>query len=554
MAIEVGYQHHHRHWWYRRYEKHEVVTEGELTAFLVTVARSGVIKLWRRGIEVGSWNTGWSSGMPQELKDHLIVGGGASGLCMPGWCGDHHGFEGEILDVRIWDRIATWEEAVAGTPKGSEPENPDPSHNADMPASCISSTLNTWDFVCDDTVPPELAKAFGFDRVGDPMAMERFKKKEEQGEVTNCGITTRVKSAVFHGKFGDGLTGEYFKMRTGHNCHWPPFIFGQEPALVRVDPTINFNPVDFFAPFNEYAVRWTGKVLISMGGTYQFKLRSKDGSWLSVAGRMVVDNSRCHGAQDRTGSVVLTKGAHRIAVLYFNRGPKGKNSGTISLQYNGPDTSSQWTLMPQERLGSAPMRLSKVAGDQGSEEEDKTTAPGVMVYDEKKHLAVMPIGSCDFQCQKGMRKGGAAPFHFMCTGRTEVSFVAGVDSKSERAFMWLDKRPVTTWNLQSPSLIDASTDDTVAEEDILALAQAAAAANETAAVLLSTGDYQPRDFVVDSSAPSPKFNVAAGEHVLLIQGRPKIDAAFAMRDIRFEDGRDKCTFYIVGKDKLPDDC
>lgn len=543
--------------WNRNWYKKDVITRGETISLLFTVSTAGKIMITKKGVLVGEhdWRT---NKMAKGPYDHMWIGGGSQGKCLWRSCHDHWGYEGFITDIRIWDSVVTWNEAVAGAPPGTPPVDNGEDPTGDLPASCIASRKNTWDFVCDDVVPPELAEAYGFSGVVDTKAKEDFDKREDQGEVTVCGATNSIKTAIFHGKFGDGLTGEYFRMR--QDCR-PPFLFGLLPYLVKVDPTISFSNIDFRAAFNEYAIRWTGKLLIDTAGTYRFKLESKDGSWLAIGGRLVVNNQHCHSPRTVEGTVSLDKGGHQISILYFNRGPREQTSGMIKLTYHGPDSSGQWKEVPQSKLGSAPMRLSKLgrhAQEQASNQTD-VVKPGQFVYDEKSRLGVMPVGACDILCRAGNRKSGAAPFKFFCKVPTVVSFVASVNQDSSKAMIWLDSLPVQTWDLSpTRSLLEESAafvsgrNSSVEEASLL---QQAEQQNETAVALHSLREEGViPSFIIAPSASSPDFAVTAGEHTLLFQGRVGDDEAFALQGLRLEKGRDSCVFFLEGKDKLPDDC
>jgi len=479
-------------------------------------------------------------------------------------------FDGEIRDIRVWDYVVDWNEATTGQPgTGGVSSDLDDSSdsNADLPASCVASRMNTWDFVCDETVPSELAEEFGFGKAGvDPEAEQKFLLREDRGEITRCRTSTAVKSAVFHGKFGDGLTGEYFKLR--QNCH-PPFLFGQIPTLVKVDETINFATMNFRSAHNEYAVRWTGKILLDAGGSYSFKLTSKDGSWLAVSGRLVIDNGWCHGTQAREGTIQLAKGAHKIAVMHFNRGPRNQVSGQIILHFKGPDTAGAWIPIPQAKLGSAPMRLSKLdrhanSGESGDQNETQVKK-GHFIYDEKAHIAIMPKRSCDLECRRGLRKAGGAPFKLFCKRITDVSLVAVVNQGASTAFVWLDDRPAQIWSLKPTAALLASSavqdGSTTEKREEMYTAESFALleqSNSTAAVLALLGETSQQgggnDFIMQPSAPSQTFSVGAGEHTLVFQGRPEDTEAFAMGSIRLQQGGDACTFFLEGKDKMPDDC
>ena len=55
-------------------------------------------------------------------------------------------------------------------------------------------------------------------------------------------------------------------------------------------------------------------------GKYNFSLMSDDGSKLYIDGKTLINNDGLHSVLERTGSVTLKRGVHRIRVSYF-QGP-----------------------------------------------------------------------------------------------------------------------------------------------------------------------------------------------------------------------------------------
>jgi len=83
--------------------------------------------------------------------------------------------------------------------------------------------------------------------------------------------------------------------------------------------------VDEIPDFNSYDnfyMRWRGQILIPEEGTYDFKTRSDDGSFVIIDGAVIVNNDGWHGMQDAEGSVALTAGPHTITIP-FNEGGGG---------------------------------------------------------------------------------------------------------------------------------------------------------------------------------------------------------------------------------------
>jgi hypothetical protein len=77
-----------------------------------------------------------------------------------------------------------------------------------------------------------------------------------------------------------------------------------------------------FNSYNNFYMRWRGQISIAVDGTYDFKTRSDDGSFVIIDGVIIVNNDGWHGMQDATGSVTLSPGYHSITVP-FNEGGGG---------------------------------------------------------------------------------------------------------------------------------------------------------------------------------------------------------------------------------------
>ena len=83
---------------------------------------------------------------------------------------------------------------------------------------------------------------------------------------------------------------------------------------------------------NQYGVRFEGQIAIDEPGSYTFYVRSNDGTKLSIAGGLVVDNDGRHGAIEKQGSINLTAGVHPIVLDYFQNG----GSEVLQVFWSGP--------------------------------------------------------------------------------------------------------------------------------------------------------------------------------------------------------------------------
>ena len=88
--------------------------------------------------------------------------------------------------------------------------------------------------------------------------------------------------------------------------------------------SLNIPPQDFkqgfpgvTKRFEWFAIDYTGRFWIDNPGKYSFSLLSDDGSWLYIDGELVIDNGGLHPPEEKTGSVELGGGIHRIRVSYF---------------------------------------------------------------------------------------------------------------------------------------------------------------------------------------------------------------------------------------------
>ncbi|MBA3707318.1 MAG: PQQ-binding-like beta-propeller repeat protein [Planctomycetes bacterium] len=135
-----------------------------------------------------------------------------------------------------------------------------------------------------------------------------------------------------------GLTGEYFNTADF-----------KEPALVRLDPTIDFpwgssapDPAVKQAPFS---VRWTGSVTPKFSETYTFTTTCDDGQRLWVDGKALVDDWVPHGPTDKSGTIALEAGhAYEITMEMFQAG----GAASARLMWSSPSQPAE--VIPSDRF------------------------------------------------------------------------------------------------------------------------------------------------------------------------------------------------------------
>lgn len=183
--------------------------------------------------------------------------------------------------------------------------------------------------------------------------------------------------------------------------------------------------------------------------------------------------------------------------------------------------------------------------------------PGAFVYDDQHRVGIMPERSCGLKCQRGQLKSAGAYFKFFCPTTLQGTFTAKVNKDAKHALMWLDSGDSTLWSLKASSTSSLEQEEEAnSTSSSLALTEETATAEEILASSLGLDGYKlnmdPGHMVV--SAESPVFKISAGEHTLILQGRPNRDEFFALADLRLTGDAAKCTFYLEGKDKTSQDC
>jgi hypothetical protein len=145
-----------------------------------------------------------------------------------------------------------------------------------------------------------------------------------------------------------GLVGEYFNQITGFKSLTK--LKDVEPFFVRVDPQIEFAEVtgEFYGTHlsEDFGIRWTGAIHIDKPGTYVFTLRSDDGSKLAIGGKTVIDHSRPHKMEDKSGQIRFTATGNYALRLEYNQA--GNGAGCI-LSWQVPGDSKP-SVVPSSSL------------------------------------------------------------------------------------------------------------------------------------------------------------------------------------------------------------
>ncbi|MEM7261126.1 MAG: PA14 domain-containing protein [Planctomycetota bacterium] len=97
---------------------------------------------------------------------------------------------------------------------------------------------------------------------------------------------------------------------------------GQLPNVSKIIPDVNFiGQTNNFAPLvDRFMTRIHGYLRIRKSGVYEFRLRSDDGSVLTIGETKLIDHDGMHGATGRSAEVRLKKGYHPFLIEHFDGG------------------------------------------------------------------------------------------------------------------------------------------------------------------------------------------------------------------------------------------
>ena len=152
-----------------------------------------------------------------------------------------------------------------------------------------------------------------------------------------------------------GLTAEYYK--TGlptlttipeFKSFTPDFVFTENevsfPIIVGGEWTSTTGGT-LSNYFENYAIKFKGRIHAPITGTYQFALQSDDGSRLFVDGFEVIDHDGLHAYTTERNTIDLTEGFHDMEIHYFN----GDNTAALEFRWTLPGESDE-VIVPPERL------------------------------------------------------------------------------------------------------------------------------------------------------------------------------------------------------------
>jgi uncharacterized repeat protein (TIGR01451 family) len=139
---------------------------------------------------------------------------------------------------------------------------------------------------------------------------------------------------------GNGLCADYYA-----GANFDTFYYDQ------IDPTVNFHWEPGVTPpgipAGPFSIKWHGKIMPLVSGTYNFCTNADDGTRLWVDGIQLVDDWNDHGARSVCGTINLTAGQYYEILLEYYENGFGPADAQLLWSYPGNVTP---TIIPQSQL------------------------------------------------------------------------------------------------------------------------------------------------------------------------------------------------------------
>lgn len=176
-----------------------------------------------------------------------------------------------------------------------------------------------------------ILRTFNADGKADEMAKADFVKQDLMPAVMPCDSSVCTQGETT----GNCAKSCAATLQTGLKAEWHEFP-GVDCAKIDAAPVNGTYTVQTVEIPNEVkgniGLIITGYIDIPADGIYTFALKSDDGSWLKIDGKMIVNGNYEQSPTERIAQQALAKGLHRIEVRYFDH-----NGGMLQMNVLNPE-------------------------------------------------------------------------------------------------------------------------------------------------------------------------------------------------------------------------
>lgn len=151
-----------------------------------------------------------------------------------------------------------------------------------------------------------------------------------ESEARSIALYLLRRQLVGEGTRLEGLAYEYFEGAFGPEALFGKAVPVRTGSVTRLDELPENRGEDF-------GIRYRGGLEVAQSGTYEFRLRSDDGSRLWIDGELLIKNDGTHPPTTKETEVVLDAGLHTIQITFFERG----GGEELVLRWAGPGFSER---------------------------------------------------------------------------------------------------------------------------------------------------------------------------------------------------------------------
>ncbi len=163
-----------------------------------------------------------------------------------------------------------------------------------------------------------------------------------------------------------------------------------QPEATGVVPQIVMN-VPQKKQDDRFALRFTGNVSVPKSGNYAFSIASDDGSRIYLDDQLLINNDGLHGMVEKSQSVQLAAGTHKLVVTYFDNG----GGDGLQVTWQGPGFGKQ--PIPAEALSVSggetlhDVAIRALASIPGREEEKFLALAGLVAKGQHRASAIAAL-------------------------------------------------------------------------------------------------------------------------------------------------------------------
>jgi len=129
-----------------------------------------------------------------------------------------------------------------------------------------------------------------------------------------------------------------------------PTLNGRNPSKFRRVDSVSYrktnSPFPGFTSKDNFAVRWSGFLIITSGGVYRFSIVSDDGSKLYIDNKYIINNDGTHGMRSKQANYRCNKGQHYLKMEMFEK----RGQAGMVFMYRGKDTRNEMKVVSGSAL------------------------------------------------------------------------------------------------------------------------------------------------------------------------------------------------------------